>query len=113
MKVNISKSKNYEYLYIKRSFRNQEGKCTTENYKNLGRMDKLMKELGMDRDGVLAWADAQAEEETRKYNEKNKTIYIAFDPNKLIEKHPIGERTSESDDLLTILKRNGCVIEEK
>jgi len=86
MKIVTSKSKNYEYLYINRSYRGKNGKPTSENYKTLGRVDMLMKELNMTYDEVRAWADQQAAEETRKYEEEREAVMVPYSPIKLIEK---------------------------
>lgn len=86
MRVTTSKSKNSESFYINFSYKDKNGKSTSKNYKKLGTLNELMKELNTDRDGVMAWAKEQARIETEKYNEENEIVNVPFAPNQLIKK---------------------------
>ena len=80
MKVTTSKSKNSESFYIAKSYINDKGKSTSTNVRKLGTLEELIKEHGPTRDDVMAWAKAEAKEETRKYKEeqKRKAVQITF-----------------------------------
>ena len=86
MRLTITKSKNFEFLYIqkdlylrdvrgKKSSSNPSGKDrTTIRVAKLGRMDELMALKGMTRDEVIAWGKEQArimtEEEKKNRHKK-------------------------------------------
>lgn len=87
MKVMTSKSKNSESFYIARSYINNEGRSTSKIIRKLGTLADLSAMLHTDRDGVMAWARAQARLETEKY--KNETedavVMIPFHSNRLLD----------------------------
>ena len=84
MRISIGKSKNKEFIYILRSFRNNN-KSTTQIFKKLGSMEELLPLHDYDRDKVVAWAKEQARIETEKYNNEQKSISIPFFPNQHID----------------------------
>ena len=87
MKVMTSKSKNSESFYIAKSYINNEGRSTSKIIRKLGNLADLSAMLHTDRDGVMAWARAQARLETEKY--KNETedavVMIPFHSNRLLD----------------------------
>ena len=87
MKVMTSKSKNSESFYIAKSYINNEGRSTSKIIRKLGTLADLSAMLHTDRDGVMAWAMAQARLETEKY--KNETedavVMIPFHSNRLLD----------------------------
>lgn len=83
MRISIGKSKNKEFLYILRSYRNNN-KSTTQIFKKLGSMDELLPLHDNNRDMVIAWANDQARIETEKFNSDQKSISISFFPNQHI-----------------------------
>lgn len=87
MKVMTSKSKNSESFYIAKSYINNEGRSTSKIIRKLGTLADLSAMLHTDRDGVMAWARAQARLETEKY--KNETedavVMIPFHSNRLLD----------------------------
>ena len=87
MKVMTSKSKNSESFYIAKSYINNEGRITSKIIRKLGTLADLSAMLHTDRDGVMAWARAQARLETEKY--KNETedavVMIPFHSNRLLD----------------------------
>ena len=91
MRINISKSKNSEQVYIIHSFRDKNGKSTSKIFKKLGSMDDLLPLHDHDRDKVIAWAKQQAQLATDEFNQQNKSISIPFQPNRLI---PLNEQRS-------------------
>lgn len=82
-----SKSKNSESFYIAKSYINNEGRSTSKIIRKLGTLADLSAMLHTDRDGVMAWARAQARLETEKY--KNETedavVMIPFHSNRLLD----------------------------
>lgn len=84
MRVNISKSKNAEQVYIIHSFRNSNGKSTSKIYKKLGNMENLLPLHNNSREQVIAWAKEQARIATEAYEKENETINIPLNPNKII-----------------------------
>ena len=87
MKVMTSKYKNSESFYIAKSYINNEGRSTSKIIRKLGTLADLSAMLHTDRDGVMAWARAQARLETEKY--KNETedavVMIPFHSNRLLD----------------------------
>ena len=98
MRLTITKSKNFEFLYIqkdlylrdvrgKKSSSNPSGKDrTTIRVAKLGRMDELMALKGMTRDEVIAWGKEEARRMTEEEKKNNEKISVDFYPNQLIEK---------------------------
>ena len=80
MKLTISKSKNSESFYITKGYINDKGVSTSTVIRKLGTLQELLKEHGPTRDDVLAWAREEAELETKKYKEeqRSKTVQITF-----------------------------------
>ena len=87
MKLTISKSKNAESFYVSKSYRNNNGKSTTINIRKLGTLKELQKQLGTDRDGVVAWAKEQVRIETEKYKaeQQQKEVQITFHADRLMD----------------------------
>jgi transposase len=87
MKLTISGSKNSESLYIQKSYKNNQGKSSTTTVRKLGKLTDLCETLGMDRDGVIAWAKEQVRVETEKYKAEKETnnVVITFKANEQME----------------------------
>ena len=81
MKLDIYTAKNGErHLYIKKSFRNKDGKCTSVNVKKLGTYSELLKT----HDDPIAWGKTIAEEMTQAEKENKKAVVsVVFDANKV------------------------------
>lgn len=84
MHISIGKSKNKEFLYILRSYRNSDNKSSTQIYKKLGSMDSLLPLFHNDRQQVLDWAREQARIATEQFNEEKETLSVDFHPHQLI-----------------------------
>lgn len=84
MRVSITKSKNFEFVYIIKDFYNNKSR-TTKIYQKLGTMDSLCKEKNMSRDEVIAWAKDYAKSLTLKEKNDNRDTIIPFSPDKLIQ----------------------------
>ena len=85
MKLSITKTKNKEFLYVLKSFR-ENGKSTTKIVEKLGSMADLMKQKSLSRDEVITWAnDYIAKLNTKKKNE-TLNIILKRSQSKIIEK---------------------------
>ena len=65
MRVNISKSKNCEFVYIIKDFYSK-GSRTTKIYEKLGKVDELCAQKNMTRDELILWAKDYARQLTEK-----------------------------------------------
>lgn len=79
MRINISKSKNAEQVYIIQSYRSN-GKATTKIFKKLGSMEHLLPLHDYDRQKVLDWAKEQARIATEQYEKESESVIIPFSP---------------------------------
>lgn len=98
MRLTITKSKNFEFLYIqkdlylrdvrgRKSASNPSGKDrTTVRVAKLGRMDELMALKGMTRDEVIAWGKEEARRMTEEEKKNSEKISVDFYPGQLIDK---------------------------
>lgn len=98
MRLTITKSKNFEFLYIqkdlylrdvrgRKSSSNPSGKDrTTVRVAKLGRMDELMALKGMTRDEVIAWGKEEARRMTEEEKKNSEKISVDFYPGQLIDK---------------------------
>lgn len=77
MKLNISKSKNAEQLYICKTIRINKNKTTSKIIKKLGSMASLLPKFDNDREKVIAWGKAQAKIMTEE--EKQSVMKVAIE----------------------------------
>ena len=84
MRVSISKSKNYEFIYIIKDIYSN-GSRTSKTYEKLGKIDDLCKEKNMSRDELIIWAKQYAKELTQKEKDDNHDTIIAFSPDRIIK----------------------------
>lgn len=84
MRVTISKSKNYEFIYIIKDIYSN-GSRTSKTYEKLGKIDDLCKEKNMSRDELIIWAKQYAKELTQKEKDDNHDTIIAFSPDRIIK----------------------------
>lgn len=85
MRINISKTKNHEFIYIIKDIYNNKSR-TTRIYKKLGRLDDLCAQKNMSRDEVISWARDYAKELTRQEKDENKDTIIPFSSAKIIDR---------------------------
>lgn len=86
MRVNISKSKNHEFIYIIKDIY-ANGSRTTKIHQKLGRIEDLCLEKNMSRDEVIAWAKDYAKQLTIKEKDLNQDVIIPFVPTRIIDKN--------------------------
>lgn len=83
MRINISKTKNHEFIYIIKDIYNNKSR-TTKIYKKLGKLDELCAQKNMSREQVISWAKDYAKELTKQEKDENKDTIIPFSPTKII-----------------------------
>ena len=71
MYIAITGSKNNSDVYIKQSYRKENGKTSSRIYKKLGKLNDLLIQFDGDKDKMLAWAKNEARKETELYHQKN------------------------------------------
>ena len=86
VRLRIIETKSSELLYIQRSYR-KNGKVYTKNIEKLGRMDNLMKQLGLSREEVITWGKQRALDLTNQQKHNSKDIVISFSQTNLIDKN--------------------------
>ena len=83
MFLSILNDRGVERLYAKHTYR--VGKTVKSvNDISFGRVDTLMKDMGMSRDEVIAWAQSQVDKMNS--DTKSSPVSVSFSPDKLIDK---------------------------
>lgn len=85
MRLRIKTDNGIERLYVEKSIRISDKKVTTQNVEKLGRVDELMKTMGLTRDEVLKWAREHVEE----LNNASSPVLLSLSPTSAI---PMGEQ---------------------
>lgn len=85
MRINISKTKNHEFVYVIKDIYNNKSR-TTKIFKKLGKIDDLCREKNMSRDEVISWARDYAKELTQMENDENMDTIIPFSPSRIIDR---------------------------
>lgn len=88
MRVAVTKSKNFRFVYIQKDFYNH-GSRTTKTIEKLGRLDLLMNSLNMTEDQVIAWAKAKAADLTEKEKIVSSPVIAKLYPDKIIDKDEV------------------------
>lgn len=78
MYVSITGNKNNQDVYIKYSYRKENGKTSSRIYKKLGKLNALLEQFNGDKDKLMVWAKEQAARETELYKQKNGKIAVEF-----------------------------------
>lgn len=84
MRISITKTKNYEFIYVIKDFYDNKSR-TTKIVEKLGKIEELCKEKNMSRDELLSWAKSHAIALTEKERDENKDTIIPFSPDKVID----------------------------
>lgn len=85
MRINISKSKNHEFIYIIKDIYTN-GSRTTKIHQKLGKIEDLCLEKSMSREEVIAWARDYAKQLTIKEKDMNHDVIIPLVPTRIIDK---------------------------
>ena len=95
----LKKSGNYTYLYALKSFRKEDGKCTTKVVEKFGTVEELREKLNGE--DPIEWARARVAEMTAIEKEENKRVVVEYDPKAYIQK---GEQRSYNGGYLFLQK---------
>lgn len=99
MTLQLKKSGNYTYLYALKSFRKEDGKCTTKVVEKFGTVEELREQLNGE--DPIEWARARVAEMTAIEKEENKRVVVEYDPKAYIQK---GEQRSYNGGYLFLQK---------
>lgn len=78
MYVSITGNKTNQDVYIKYSYRKENGKTSSRIYKKLGKLNDLLEQFAGDKEKLMDWAKDQATMETELYKQKNGKISVEF-----------------------------------
>ena len=80
MYICITGSKSNKDVYIKQSYRKQNGKSSSRIYKKLGKYNELLEQFSGDEKKMIDWAKQEAEKETLLYNQQKERVSVTFSP---------------------------------
>lgn len=80
MYICITGSKSNKDVYIKQSYRKQNGKSSSRIYKKLGKYNELLEQFSGDEKKMMDWAKQEAEKETLLYNQQKERVSVSFSP---------------------------------
>ena len=78
MYVSITGNKGNQDVYIKQSYRKDNGKTSSRIYKKLGKYNDLLAQFSGDETAMMDWAKKEAEKETLLYNQRKERITVSF-----------------------------------
>ena len=78
MYVCITGVKNNQDVYLKQSYRKENGKTSSRIYKKLGKYNTLLEQFAGDNEKLMAWAKSEAAKETELYNERTGKVTVEF-----------------------------------
>ena len=78
MYVSITGSKSNQDVYIKQSYRKDNGRTATKIIRKLGKFNDLLEQFSGDRDAMMAWAKHEAEKDTKEYNDRTRNVSISL-----------------------------------
>lgn len=99
MTLQLKKSGSYTYLYAIKSFRKEDGRCTTKVVEKFGTVEELREKLGGE--DPIEWARARVAEMTASEKEENQKVVVEYDPQTYIQK---GEQRSYNGGYLFLQK---------
>ena len=78
MYVCITGTKDNQDVYLKQSYRKEDGKTSSRIYKKLGKFNALLQQFHGDEDKMMLWAKEEAKKETELYNQRNGKVSVEF-----------------------------------
>ena len=87
MYVSLTGSTDNKDVYIKRSYRKDNGKTATQIHRKLGKLNDLLAQFSGDYDAMMAWAKSEAEKDTIEYNAQNGAVTISLSKGAYIPKN--------------------------
>lgn len=91
MYVSITGNKGNQDVYIKQSYRKENGKTSSRIYKKLGKYNDLLAQFSGDETAMMDWAKKEVEKETLLYNQRREKVTVSFSP---ACPYPTGRRAS-------------------
>ena len=73
MYICITGSKNNKDVYIKQSYRKENGRTSSRIYRKLGKYNDLLKRFSGDEDAMMAWARQEASNDTDAYKKQKES----------------------------------------
>ena len=80
MYVSITGNKGNQDVYIKQSYRKDNGKTSSRIYKKLGKYNTLLEQFSGNEKELLDWAKKEAEKETLAYNHQKEKVSLSLSP---------------------------------
>lgn len=99
MTLQLKRSGSYTYLYAIKSFRKEDGRCTTKVVEKFGTAEELREKLGGE--DPIEWARARVAEMTAAEKEENQNVVVEYNPKAYIQK---GEQRSYNGGYLFLQK---------
>lgn len=78
MYISLTGNTDNKDVYIKRSYRKDNGKTATQIHRKLGKLNDLLAQFSGDYDAMMAWARSEAEKDTIEYNAKTGTVTVSL-----------------------------------
>ena len=101
MYICITGSKENKDVYIKQSYRKENGKTSSRIYRKLGKFNDLLAQFDGDKDKMMAWAKEEAAKDTAAYNEQKEKVCVQLSPAARI---PLDEQRSFNAGYLFLQK---------
>lgn len=99
MTLQLKRSGSHTYLYAIKSFRKEDGRCTTKVVEKFGTVEELREKLGGE--DPIEWARARVAEMTAAEKEENQNVVVEYNPKAYIQK---GEQRSYNGGYLFLQK---------
>lgn len=80
MYVSITGNKRNQDVYIKQSYRKDNGKTSSRIYKKLGKYNTLLEQFSGNEKELMDWAKKEAEKETLAYNHQKEKVSLSLSP---------------------------------
>lgn len=80
MYVSITGNKVNQDVYIKQSYRKDNGKTSSRIYKKLGKYNTLLEQFSGNEKELMDWAKKEAEKETLAYNQQKEKVSLSLSP---------------------------------
>lgn len=80
MYVSITGNKGNQDVYIKQSYRKDNGKTSSRIYKKLGKYNTLLEQFSGNEKELMDWAKKEAEKETLAYNHQKEKVSLSLPP---------------------------------
>lgn len=80
MYVSITGNKGNQDVYIKQSYRKDNGKTSSRIYKKLGKYNTLLEQFSGNEKELMDWAKNEAEKETLAYNQQKEKVSLSLSP---------------------------------